>query len=251
MAEMFFRTANDTCKLGCYSERGMMSYFMFVKLPENVGDFLSSLQFPKDCTNPFADLSGKQPLTTIFSELELGNLGFGNPDGAILVNCPDPIMVLIEVKFNETYSESCRNLVSRSYNSTIKGQLELRWRLCHLVAIKAFESHEGTEYIRETPELKKYYEKNDKFYQIPNRKDETEWGDFRRVKNTEGVQKFLDDLIRCEGRVYFLAITKDDINPFDSDPFVQSPKCGEQKWPNAKKQFCWCSVNKLIETAGK
>ena len=79
MAEFIMKSATTTTRFGCYSERGLMSYFMFVVLPTQVGDFLAYLTFPEEVANPFADWKGKHPQSIIFSELNFGNEGFGSP----------------------------------------------------------------------------------------------------------------------------------------------------------------------------
>ena len=96
MAELILRPATTTAQFGCYSERGLMSYFMFVVLPTQVGDFLAELQFPAGVISPFIDQIGTHPKTIIFSELSFGNEGFGSPDGAIYVEWPNPMMIFIE-----------------------------------------------------------------------------------------------------------------------------------------------------------
>lgn len=106
MAELILKPATATARFGCYSERGLMSYFMFVVMPTQVGDFLADLTFPKDVANPFADRRGTHPHSTIFSELNFGNEGFGCPDGAVFVEAPAPAMVFLEIKLNESYATS-------------------------------------------------------------------------------------------------------------------------------------------------
>lgn len=245
MAELFFRRANDTCNFGCYSERGIMSYFMFVRLPNRVGDFLSSLQFAHGCPNPFSEYQGKSPKSTIFSELDFGNEGFGKPDGAIYVECPKPMMLLIEVKLNETYAQSCKITTKKDYNSTIKGQLELRWRFSHLHATAERHEEDGNVYVRETSELKDIYSGRDAFYAAPKRQDETSLGAMRRLKIANGVKSFIDLMDKCEGRVFFCAITKEDRNPFSNSDDTNMPVCGSMPWADAKKQFCWLPASTL------
>src|SRR4051812_41008826 len=103
MAELILRPATATTRFGCYSERGLMSYFMFVVLPTQVGDFLADLTFPQGVTSPFAGCRGAHPQSTIFSELNFGSEGFGCPDGAVFVEAPEPAMVFLETKLNESY----------------------------------------------------------------------------------------------------------------------------------------------------
>ncbi len=246
MADLFIKSASETCEFGCYSERGIMSYFMFVHLPTRLGRFLSSLKFADGCDNPFGHLSDQSPKATIFSELDFGNEGFGKPDGAICVECPDPTMLLIEVKLNEDYARSCRVTEDNAYNSTIKGQLELKWRLTQSLS-ETYHRHEGHDYIRETAALKAVYGEKDRFYKADSRQDESQNKSWRRLKVVDGVEGFLDYLNQCEGRVYFCAITNDIENPFNNSDDSDMPRCGSESWEDSKRRFCWLPTSVLTE----
>jgi hypothetical protein len=170
MAELILKPATPSTRFGCYSERGLMSYFMFVVLPSQVGDFLADLRFPAGEVKPFDDWRGMQPRSTIFSELNLGSEGFGSPDGAVFVEGPDPSMVFLETKLNESYEASCRR---SDYNSTIRGQLELRWRLTELHRSGGHRIHGGTTYIQETANFRAIYQEGDAaFYGHDRRRSE-------------------------------------------------------------------------------
>jgi hypothetical protein len=245
MAELILKHATSTTRFGCYSERGLMSYFMFVVLPAQVGDFLTDLRFPRGVHSPFADRNGTHPKTTIFSELNFGNEGFGCPDGAVFVEAPDPAMLFLETKLNESYLTSCGGA---SYNSTIRGQLELRWRMTQLHRSKCHQVYKGKTYIQENAEFKATYKAADSaFYGHNKRRDETLRGSWRRLKITQGVEAFLDLLTRCEDRVYFCAITKDEQNPLDSVEARFLPRCGNADWPATKQHFCWLPVTRILD----
>lgn len=106
-AKMYMKPSKENPKFefGCYSERGLMSYFMFIDLPKYLPEFLQALNFPNDVKNPFNENITK---AIIFSELDLGKKeGFGCPDGAIYFeHNGKKTMILIEVKANETYAKS-------------------------------------------------------------------------------------------------------------------------------------------------
>lgn len=245
MADLILKPANATTQFGCYSERGLMSYFMFVVLPTQVGDFLADLQFPSGVIDPFAERRGTHPTAIIFSELNFGNEGFGCPDGAIFVDAPNPAMLFVETKLNESYAGSCGGA---SYNSTIRGQLELRWRMAHLHRTKCHQVYQGTPYIQETSEFKEVYKGADTaFYGHENRQDEAWPGSWRRLRIAEGVKEFLDLLGKCEDRVYFCAITKDTQYPFDSVAATLLPRCGNAGWPSSKHHFCWLPVTRIVD----
>ena len=250
MAELFIKPATDNCEFGCYSERGIMSYFMFVHLPTRLGGFLSSLEFADGCGNPFKNHADQTPKATIFSELDFGNEGFGKPDGAIFIECPEPTMLLIEVKLNETYAKSCRITKNSAYNSTIKGQLELKWRLIQSLN-ESYHRHDGNDYIRETAALKAVYGEKDCFYKADSRQDESINKSWRRLKVVDGVEEFLGYLNQCGNRVYFCAITKDVENPFSDSDHSDMPRCGSKTWEESKAKFCWLPASILTEAVSE
>lgn len=253
MAEMFIRPAEGAIEYGCYSERGLMSYLMFVCLPKSrrLSDFLKLLKFPGNVPEQFSAVAANPEQVTLFSELNFGNEGFGCPDGAIYIHDPQPTMLFIETKLNESYVESCNITDEKKYNSTIQGQLELRWRLTHLYFNEPIQDN----YVMETESLKKFYYKRDTFYHADSRQDPNKNGSWRRLEITEGVEYFLDKLKNCKNRIYFCAITnKDTSNPFDKGEGLQNkneevllPKCYNMNWEDSKFQFCWMSADELIK----
>ncbi len=178
----------------------------------------------------------------LFSELHLSNKGFGCPDGAIYVECPKPTMVFIEVNLNETYQKSCRG---KDYNSTIRGQLELKWRMTELHRSKSHRVHKSINYIIESPAFKAIYQDRDDFYRAAERQDESKLGSWRRLRIDKGVREFLQLLVPCEDRVYFCASTNESLNPFDTVSRDLLPRCGNQKWEESKRYFCWLPVSFL------
>jgi len=245
MAELVLKPATPTTQFGCYSERGLMSYFMFVVLPTQVGNFMADLQFPDGVTSPFVDLRCTHPKAIIFSELNFGNEGFGCPDGAVFVEAPLPAMLFLETKLNESYVTSCGGT---SYNSTIRGQLELRWRMAKLHRNGCHQVYKGTTYIQETAEFKAIYKAADSaFYGHEDRQDEAWPGSWRRLRIAEGVKVFLDLLTQCEDRVYFCAITKDEKNPLHSVETNILPRCGVADWSASKHHFCWLPVTRILK----
>lgn len=244
MADLILKSATPTTRFGCYSERGLMSYFMFVVLPTQVGDFLADLRFPAGVSSPFVDQKGTQPPAIIFSELNFGNEGFGCPDGAVFVEAPLPAMVFLETKLNESFITSCGGA---SYNSTIRGQLELRWRMTELHRSKSHQVYKGTTYIQENAGFKAIYKELDSaFYGHENRQDEAWPGSWRRLRIAEGVKTFLDLLAQCGERVFFCAITKDEQNPLNLVTADLLPRCGNADWPTSKQFFCWLPVSRIL-----
>jgi len=291
-AKMYMKPSkeNSQFEFGCYSERGLMSYFMFIDLPKYLPEFLQALKFPKGVGSPFNDITITKAI--IFSELDLGKKeGFGCPDGAIYFEYKKDdktisTMLLIEVKANETYEESYNpdQEYKKGYNSTIKGQFELRWRMKEILLNKCFCDNKltpytkGKKYLREIESVRDFYvedkdQPHDRFYSKNKMNAKNLLARWRRLiinetgeENDEsGVKKFIDELQGCENEVYFLVISKDTENPFDSDDQnkptnskVVFPRCStikkeshieleeysceELPWKNAKKQFCWLPI---------
>jgi len=280
-AKMYMKPSKTDLQFGCYSERGLMSYFMFIDLPKNLPEFLQALKFPNCDENLFGKIKNEDITNAIiFSELDLGKKeGFGCPDGAIYFEYNGKkTMILIEVKANEIYEKSYnpKKEYKKGYNSTIKGQLELRWRMKELLLNECFCNDNPNEYndrkktyLREIERMRDFYVKDksqphDRFYTKNKMDDENSLASWRRLiinetgeENDEsGVKKFIDELQKCKNEeVYFLVISKDTENPFDKVSDLQCPRCStikkeshekylceELPWKNAKKQFCWLPI---------
>ena len=265
-AKMYMKPSTTNLQFGCYSERGLMSYFMFIDLPKCMPKFLQALNFPKDEKSPFNDITITNAI--IFSELDLGKTsGFGCPDGAIYFEHSKgdktvSTMLFIEVKANETYEESCKlkkikkkkddpnhevnnQKYKNGYNSTIKGQLELRWRMKELLLNKCFCDNklapysEGKKYLREIGSVRDFYtneksQPHDEFYTENRKVAKNHLARWRRLiinetgkdNDKSGVKKFIDELQKCKNEeVYFLVISKDTVNPFDKVSDLQCPRC--------------------------
>jgi|GEM_PF-1708975 len=305
-AKMYMKPSKTDLQFGCYSERGLMSYFMFIDLPKYLPEFLQALKFPKGVGSPFEKIKNEDITNAIiFSELDLGKtVGFGCPDGAIYFEYKKgdetiSTMILIEVKANETYEESCKLKETKKkkddpneeensqeyedgYNSTIKGQLELRWRMKELLLNKCFCNaklkpwSKGIKYLREIESMRDFYtsknnqphdEKNnqphDEFYTEKKKETKNPLASWRRLiindGKESGVKKFIDELQGCENEVYFLVISKETENPFDKVSDLPCPRCFTIKnddseknsttkqtdanyWEKAKRQFCWLPI---------
>ena len=295
-AKMYMKPSkeNPQFEFGCYSERGLMSYFMFIELPELMPKFLQALSFPEGVESPFNEITITKAI--IFSELDLGKtVGFGCPDGAIYFEYKKDdetisTMILIEVKANETYKDSCKLKETKKkkddpndeensqeyedgYNSTIKGQLELRWRMKELLLNKCICNaklkpwNKGIKYLREIESMRYFYtsknnQPHDEFY-TDEKNSKNTLASWRRLiindGKESGVKKFIDELQGCENEVYFLVISKETENPFDKVSDLQCPRCFTIKnddseknsttqqtdanyWEKGKKQFCWLPI---------
>lgn len=248
MAELYKKVVGKVT-FACYSERGIVSYFMLRVLPSDPATFLSQIVDGAG-QKPFGSVQTNQITNlTIFSELVFGSkYGFGNPDGALYFEVTGtPYMIFYEAKLNETYQRSCKG---QSYNSTIQGQLELKWRLVTLYHQGSIETHKGTEFIEEKEEFSTFYSDKDKFYAPSADEEDPSLDSFRHLAVRGGVKKVFDEYIsHCDPeRVYFLASTSDSQNPLTdpTTPGALLPRCCGKTWEQVKHRFCWIS-NVLIE----
>jgi hypothetical protein len=232
----------------CYGERGIVGYFMLRALPTDPIRFMSQIE-DGEGEKPFARLQ-PESITglTIFSELGFGSkYGFGNPDGAIYFKVDGRSRLFFyEAKLNETYRQSCRH---KSYNSTIQGQLELKWRLLNLFHQGSFQTEKGKRYVVETQAFATFYASQDTFYSPnPKKRPASGLGAFRHLQFDDGVKTILDTYVKGCGpdEVFFLVSTNDGSNPLIDNTTTGLPRCFGKTWDEVKRQFCWIS-NRVIE----
>ena len=137
--KLLFRETNGN--MYYYSERGIMDYF-YKRLTENNENWRELLEEYIHFSNDETILSATESIDVI-GEIDFGKNGFGSPDG-IIIGYKDEkkekisFLMFIEAKIT-SYGQSVRNHYSRNdeniyvivkdgYNSTIKGQIELRYR---------------------------------------------------------------------------------------------------------------------------
>jgi hypothetical protein len=245
VATLYRRVIGETT-LRCYSERGLMSYFMFHVLSQRIEDFLQRIEFAGNSQNRLRDLRQFDGLT-LFSELGFGSEGFGNPDDAIWFRYEGvPFLILIEVKLNQTWKQSCRP--TASYNSTIRGQLELKWRLMSLYKSCDPTVIFGIRYVVENDMLiERYMERDDKYADV---KDILRLGleERRRLRLVAGVGEFFNEYVcPCAfENIFYLSLTKDEHNPLDI--VTTQPRCFDVQGGNVGSginQFCWMNINNL------
>ena len=229
---------NSKCKIGCYSERGCFSYLFFRYLTQsrNFYEFLGLIGFP--LIKDFSENDINE--YTLFSELNLG--GFGSPDGGFLfVVGGNKYFVFVEGKFNESYTQSLNlGIGSDKYASTIKGQVELKYRMIYSW-LKLNNNVHNPEIIVENVDIASFYgKKNDSYYTntahdvrvkkaesnlnklnhskhseqtINNKKNEINNKQYRRLKVVNGIKTLFEALpIKIEN-FYYLMITKDISSP--------------------------------------
>jgi hypothetical protein len=245
MAKLY-RKVIDSTTLRCYSERGLMSYFMFHVLPQRMREFLQGIEFAANSPNRVREIRQFDGLT-LFSELGFGNEGFGNPDGAIWFrNGERPVLIMVEVKLNQTWKQSCR--ATATYNSTIRGQLELKWRLMNLYKSGNFTEILGVRYVVENDTLIRSYKALDGKYSGVSDLSRLGLEGRRRLRLVGGVGEFFEEYVRpCPfENIFYLSLTKDKENPLNT--VSMQPTCVDVHGENvgtAIHQFCWLNTKQL------
>lgn len=305
MAQLIVKHKGDIT-FACYSERGIIAHLMFRVLPEAPDEFLRLLVFPQGVPNPFAAATRDQLKDVVlFSEMDFGNVGFGKPDGAIAFRLRGTAyFVFLEGKANETYAKSCKEgdapattcdtvtpiatmtgtvptpgeaQAAAGYNSTIRGQLELRYRMVRLLkrypeeafrpltragapAVTPPSPAEGADAVtpppadqgrrdpclRETTAVRDFYREKDGFYSHPKRTDPQALRSWRHLWIRDGVEKVFAYLRNTdEDNIHFLTFTKEATNPYDSRPDLL-PEFFDSTWEVCKQRFPWIT-SQLVE----
>ena len=150
-----------------------------------------------------------------------------------------PHLIMIEVKLNESYQHSCQ---APAYNSTIRGQVELKWRAMRLYFVGGIiETNQRVRYLVETDDLIQFYRNRDGMYTgVHNLADLHPTQGARRLRLVEGVGQFFNDFVDpCNGNIFFLCVTNDIENPLDAQPGLR-PQCPQQNGqPQDIPNICW------------
>ena len=224
-------------KLKLYSERGLLTYFLSILALNQPEEFLKEAVNGKgqhlsetiNCNN-CNDIKSLE----VYCEFELGNEGFGNPDGGILIedNQSKKYFIFIEAKstsFDKSFCDMAKLNALRSefdnavdavdakecrrkntFNSTINGQIELRWRF-----VQAFKCalKNNEHMVTEQNVKRREYSTYDKFYWRREKTPEkNESANYRRVDMEEDLRCLYESLRAVED-FYFLAITDDQEFP--------------------------------------
>jgi len=232
MATWYSPANPDDDRLLLYSERGVMAYLFISLLREQPELILDNAQ-NGDGTTLRDSIEGVKNIR-LLTEFELGNKGFGCPDSGLLLQDNEDRwhFVFVEAKTEPwavshqgptqrtpeelsslSYSELDRLCVRDKFNSSINGQLELRWRF-----VNAFRNTpENLDLVieRNVPEL---LMKSDRFYWRRRLLvDETKNSDWRRVQMGTGLRPLRELLLSVEDRFHLLTITTDTSRPEMND----------------------------------
>jgi hypothetical protein len=238
MAELILKQGDRTT-FACYSERGVMSYFMFRVLShrERLWDFLRRLVFPQGAPNPFANVQAVEfKEITLFSELHFGTSGYGLPDAALFfVIDQTAYFIFIEAKANETYVKTCMGK-SKEYSDTGRGQIEMKYRAvwCFFNGVVR-TNMKGIRVLHEERTLFGPVYPDD-----PNT--------FRDLEIKEGVKDVFEKYIgRCSMRtVFFVFASEETTSPFTDANKDYLPRCYDGNWDATKWRFAWIDF-KYIE----
>lgn len=240
-----YEKGDDSVAFRCYGERGIVSYFMLKVLPKDPCKFLREI-VDGSGSAPFGDIRIEQvSKLTIFTEMSLGTRwGFGNPDGGLFFLVDrKPHFVFYEAKLNESYCESCKGA---AYNSSIQGQLELKWRMVSSFATQVDAQSDG---VQESEELARFYSDKDRFY-WPLDNGLVNIRAFRCLRMGRGLKTlFRDYLCQCgTDQILFLISTNDTKSPFLDASIERAllPRTYGKAWDDTKHRFCWVS-NSVIE----
>lgn len=148
MSQWYEHRKTDGNHLWLYSERGLMSYLFCHVLADRL-DFVLDNAKDVDGITLRQEIGDVRSHTTL-TEYELGPKGFGTPDGGLLTSGPERrCFVFVEAK-QHSFADSCKipdlktaEALSipgldigklcreNTFNSSINGQLELRWRFAN------------------------------------------------------------------------------------------------------------------------
>lgn len=232
MGKFYSHEIDDKKRICLYSERGVLSYLYSYLMLNSLESVLKEAKnSKKESLDQIVEFS-QDTKYTILQEFDLGSEGFGSPDGGLLLESNElKTFVFIEgkaISFDSSFQspkrieimvdkldpnsasfETLRN--KNNYNSSINGQLELRWRFINSFrrAKKKKELVVTEQFLNVPPE----YLKVDRFYWRrklkPQKSEPTDW---RRVNMNIDLQP-LYDLLKSVDQFILLAITSDKEYP--------------------------------------
>jgi hypothetical protein len=238
MSQWYEHRKHDGNHLWLYSERGLMSYLFCHLLADHL-DFVLDNAKDVNGTTLRQEIGEVRSHTTL-TEYELGPQGFGTPDGSVIASSLDRrCFIFVEAK-QKPFLESCKRPDPKTaeglseptididklcnqnkFNSSINGQLELRWRFVNALRASV-EVGEKLVSERQVRVLPPDLVAGDRFYWRlclrPDRNIREHW---RRVDMADDLACLYDRLKEvCEdeqrhGRTgfYLLSVTFDESAP--------------------------------------
>jgi hypothetical protein len=234
MARFYTVETGANKRIRLYSERGLLAYLFHTVILADPLLMLSASQSSNGTALENVIDIGELRSHTVYTEFDLGAEGFGCPDGGLLLvgqqgkafvfiegkatpfalSFMDPRLVSSAIRDIPWDLTDIPNLVRQnSFNSSINGQMELKWRFVNAFRnLRANSS--GTQVATEqTVTLPKEVMECDRFYwrrRLAPRKDHA--SDWRRVEVGRDLQPLLEDFEGVQ-KFFLLAITTDDTIP--------------------------------------
>ena len=226
MAQWYRQNRPGGNNLWLYSERGLMSHLVSHLLAEHLNLVLRQARNQNGVT--LGDVIPRVRSHLTLAEFELGPQGFGTPDGAVFIDSGDKkSFIFVEAKQgiyvrswlaprimtqhdlaqpNVNIDRECRE---NKFNSSINGQLELRWRFVN--AFLASVAANVRLVAEQRANLQSDLMSSDRFYWrlslIPNPSVPEHW---RRVGMADAHECLYELLSEVDNEHFFLlAITND------------------------------------------
>lgn len=261
----FYREPNpDHNTIWVYSERGVLGYAFLHALPADPSPVLD--RAVNGAGDTLRAVLGEVNGHLCVGEFDLGSQwGFGCPDGGLFFTRPsdDPAFVFVEAKTvlwsisakePERYTaeeladiderELDRLCKSSSFNSSINGQLELRWRFANAFQ-DAMERREPTVSEQITPPPNDI-KASDRFYWRRRLASDADViRDWRHVHMTGGLEPLRARLEQVGSRFYLLAVTPDRDRPC-SDEVRLFDRSGAPL-PDRDNRLFWMPFERLEE----
>lgn len=229
---------NESNTFWMWGERGLVATFFAdlyqIDNMKEVDKFLKSLQF----LDPL--FQGSKPPEHIHFIIEPDFSEFGQPDAILKVNYKNHcVVIIVEAKRTDFKTACNKRRGQNGYNSTLKGQLELDYRLTRALSKFKNDEIELTE---------------------PHWEPINPYGDKRRSLKNPNVLKGVVAQVSGEdldlSKYYYLVITTDEQNPFNivDESFLPqlfgTMSSGRSKgfmnnWEKFHKQFGWLNYEKM------
>ena len=200
-----------------------------------IDSFYQSIRWPGGGTDGFHPMM----LATLIQP-DLGEQGFGQPDAVLVF---DDAAQNRRILFMETASTSFFDASSLSikrgeegYNQTLKGKLELNYRLT--LALQEYHKTNLVSFLQEPVWLSQQYQDIN-----------------RTVKDTETLSRVVHPLLNVKKISYgYLILTTDEYNPLlETSEWL--PELlgyqGDNRWSKCKSQFGWMNYQHLENFATK
>lgn len=245
MSSFVKKVITNEIELYLYSERGKLDllYFYFLNSIDNFSKLLNS------CKNLNGNLSNyikKYNSFTLFTEFDLGNEGFGSPDGCIITD--NGYVIFIEGK-NVSFKESFKSPEKKNingFNSSLNGQIELRWRFINAMLNKK-ENKISEKYLK----LPSQYKDMDVFYNNGKRRelDDKDDAKYRRLIEIDLLKDILEifnNNISLD-KVFFLIITKDNNYPSEEIEKIRLLDYNNGNTINSSKKVFYYCIDDILK----